>query len=152
MITRLLTLVMFCFSAFAVTANNNPVNIEDGKSTIKTEIADLEAIENIILNEGLTYSELADKYPALVENANIASSAEEEGLFDRASDSPLGIPGFWWGFCLGWVGMLIVYLTMDSGSDRKEQVMNALWGCLISVAFWVLVNLLIIGGSLFFIL
>ena len=51
MITRLLTVMMFCFSAFAVSANNNPgdnVNLEDGKASIAIELADLQAIEKII--------------------------------------------------------------------------------------------------------
>jgi len=35
--------------------------------------------------------------------------------------------------------MLVIYLTMDEGSARKEQVMNALWGCVISQAIWLVV-------------
>lgn len=139
MITRLLTLLMFCSLTIGVSANNNPVNVEDGKNIIALETVDLQAIETIIENEGLTYEELSVKYPELVANANIASSAAEEGIFDKSSDSPMGIPGFWWGFCLGWIGMLVVYLTMDEGSDRRDQVMNALWGCVIgSVVYTVL--------------
>jgi hypothetical protein len=134
----------------ALVANNvTPVNLEDGKASISMEIADLEAIEKIILNEGLTYDELALKYPELVANANIASESEEDGIFDKSSDSPLGIPGFWWGFCLGWVGMLVVYLTMDSGSDRKEQVMNALWGCIISSVIGTIFYLAVIAATIF---
>lgn len=137
MITRLLTVLMFCFVTLAVTANNGvtvPANLEDGRSIIAMETMDIEAIETIIENEGLTYAELAEKYPNLVANANIASSANEEGLFDSSSDAPLGIGGFWWGLVLGCLGVLIVYIAMDEGSDRKEQVRSSLIGCLISAA------------------
>ena len=134
MISKFLTVLMLCFSSLMISANNNPevkINNEDGTSLIKTEIADILAIEKIIEQEGLTYEELTLKYPNLVASANISASADDEGIFDNDSGTPLGIPGFWWGFCLGWVGILVVYLTMDEGSSRKDQVMNSLWGCII---------------------
>ncbi len=114
-------------NAFATT----PETILAKKANIEQQLSQLDQIEKIILQEGLTYQELAVKYPELVAKTNVASE-NEEGIFSGDRDAPLGIPGFWWGFCLGWVGLLIVYLTMDEGASRKEQVKNALWGCVIS--------------------
>ena len=132
---KLFTLLVFCFVAFNMNATN-PINSEDGVSTITMETADIQAIETIIEAEGLTYNELAAKYPELVDNANISSAASEEGIFDTSDELPLGIGGFWWGFVLGLVGVLIVYLSLDEGSTRKDQVKNALYGCIASVLLW----------------
>ena len=54
-----------------------------------------------------------------------------------ADDLPLGIPGFWWGFCLSWVGILLVYLLMEDSADRKEQVKKAVIGALVGIGVWI---------------
>ncbi|MFM2394254.1 MAG: hypothetical protein RLZZ546_2236 [Bacteroidota bacterium] len=139
---KILFFVLFLGAFISLNATNSG-KIKQNKEQIEQQFTDIEKVEKIILEEGLTYSELAAKYPELVATNKIASE-NEDGIFENGKGTPLNIPGFWWGFCLGWVGMLIVYLTMDEGSTRKEQVMNALWGCIISsvigvifyVAFW----------------
>ncbi len=124
----LLTFILgLCLNVFAIT----PETITAKKANIEQQLSSLDAIEKIVAEEGLTYDQLAVKYPELVASANVASE-NEEGLLSGDRDAPLGVPGFWWGFCLGWVGLLVVYLSMDEGSSRKEQVKNALWGCIIS--------------------
>ncbi|MBK8701584.1 MAG: hypothetical protein IPN29_19355 [Saprospiraceae bacterium] len=135
-----------CFSLSATTTN--PGKMKAKKEVIEQELADLNQIEKIIAEEGLTYEQLAAKYPELVAKTNLSAAASEDGIMENASGTPLGIGGFWWGFCLGWVGMLIVYLTMDEGAARKQQVMNALWGCLIAYALFFIIYVGIVGASL----
>ena len=144
----LLTLIFGACLSLSATTSTNPGKLKANKAVIEQQLSDLDQIEKIIAEEGLTYDQLAAKYPSLVEKVNLSPSSSEDGIFENASGTPLGIPGFWWGFCLGWVGMLIVYLTMDEGSSRKEQVMNALWGCLIAYALFFVVYVGIVGASL----
>lgn len=144
---RILLFAMLILSVSVFATNSNPGKMKANKAVIEQQLADLDKIEKIIAEEGLTYSELAIKYPELVSNVNLSPASSEDGIFEGASDSPLGIPGFWWGFCLGWVGMLIVYLTMDEGSTRKEQVMNALWGCIIAYVLFFGLYVLILGNA-----
>ncbi len=135
-----------CLSLSATTTN--PGKLTAKKEVIEQQLSDLNQIEKIIKEEGLTYDQLVAKYPNLVEKTQLSASASEDGMFENASGTPLGIPGFWWGFCLGWVGMLIVYLTMDECSSRKKQVMNALWGCVIAYALFFVIYVGIVGASL----
>jgi hypothetical protein len=131
---KILTLILVStFASFAI-ANTTPVKpaekMNQTKQVVNDQLFKLQEMDRILDEENLTYDQLAAKYPELLEETPISSSVDE-GVFDKAADSPLGIPGFWWGFCLGWVGMLIVYLMMDEGQDRKDQVKNALIGCII---------------------
>jgi hypothetical protein len=145
---RILLFVLLIFGVSLFATNSNPSKMKANKAVIEQQLADLDKIEKIIAEEGLTYSELATKYPQLVSNVNLSPASSEDGIFEGASGTPLGIPGFWWGFCLGWVGMLIVYLTMDEGSTRKEQVMNALWGCIIAYVLFFGIYVFALGNAL----
>jgi hypothetical protein len=128
----LLTFVLgLCFNLFATT----PETILAKKEIVEKQLQDLDQIEKVILEEGLTYQELAVKYPELVAQVKVASE-NEEGLFDKDADAPLGVPGVFWGFFLGLLGVAIVYFAMDEGSSRKDQVKNAFIGCLLWVALW----------------
>jgi len=55
------------------------------------------------------------------------------GDVDLSSQPPLGIPSFLWGFILGVIGILIVYLITENGDETKK----ALWGCLAFTVLWV---------------
>ncbi|MEM6344252.1 MAG: hypothetical protein AAF927_10245 [Bacteroidota bacterium] len=46
------------------------------------------------------------------------------------TEPPLGIPSFIWGFCLGFIGMAVVYFV----TEDREEVMSALYGCLVAGA------------------
>jgi hypothetical protein len=131
---KLFTFLFLASFALVVSATTTPVKpaekMNQTKQVVTDQLFKLQEIDRILEAENLTYAQLAEKYPDLLEETPV-TPVMEEGVFDKASDSPLGIPGFWWGFCLGWVGMLIVYLMMDEGQDRKDQVKKALIGCII---------------------
>ncbi len=113
---------------------------EEGQETIDIELSQLNEINDILLNKSMSFDVLKENHSALVGEANL-SPAISDGIFDNHPDSPLGVPAFWWGFCLGLIGMLVVYISMDEGSDRKDQVQNALYGCLISGLIALVLNL-----------
>ncbi len=138
-----LLLMVFCSaSLLAVSPAESAVSLKDrlntGSDLIEAELSQLTQMNEAILAEGMDYDELQALYPEMVSSANL-SAAAAPGIFTGHPDVPVGIPGFWWGFCLSLVGTLIVYLVMDEGEGRKEQVRNSIYGCLIFQAlYWVL--------------
>lgn len=131
--TLILAVLFSYFSATATNPTENPFS--SGQSEIQQALAPISSLNDIINNQGLTFEQLALLKADEVTSLGLSASASEEGILD-ADGAPLNIPGFVWGFCLGLIGMLIVYLAMDEGSNRKEQVMNALWGCIAGVVLW----------------
>ncbi|HMR88799.1 MAG TPA: hypothetical protein PKD51_11635 [Saprospiraceae bacterium] len=130
-------------------ANGEPLKakLDVQKAEINAQFDQSAEIEALIKAEGLTYAQLMEKYPDLTMASSVKPTANEEDFFARGGDVPLGIPGFWWGFFLGIVGMAIVYFTMDEGSDRKKQVMNALWGCIAFSLLWVLLIFVVFASA-----
>lgn len=124
-------------------ASSTPASIEDGRNSISVEMADLDQIEQLVLTEGLTYDQLSEKFPSLVEDTNLAAAIEDDGILDSAPDSPLGIPGLAWGFVCGICGLLVIYLAMDEGADRKEQLKYGIYGCIASSILGAIYNFLI---------
>ena len=106
---------------------------------IDHELAQLEVLEQKIYSESLNYDQLTQTNGKDIVDLNLSEEAASNVLAG-SSDAPLGIPGFFWGFCLGFIGLLIVYLVMDGSPDRREQVNNALWGCVAAVAVSVLLQ------------
>lgn len=135
-LTRNLIIILLSTGvSILLTASNGPinpsVNLKTTKSVIDNELLDLDLIEKYVVSQNLDFTQLKAVYPEKVNNSNLRSDAEEYNFFAGKSDVPLGIPGFLWGFCFGVIGMLVVYLVMDEGDDRKKQVKNALYGCIV---------------------
>ncbi len=70
--------------------------------------------------------------PAIANWKNNAS--ESINLFDKGPEKLMGIPPFWWGFFLNWVGVLLVYLLTD---HNKEYTRDALIGFLVGTVIYV---------------
>lgn len=150
----LLLLITFIVSGYAINPvkdnitnpKANESSLEVGLNTIDAELNDLLEIEKIVRESSSDYETLQKEYPELLAKSKISSSADS-GLLDGAADVPLGIPGFWWGFCIGWVGLVIIYVSMDDGADRKQQVKNALIGCVISTVVWTIFYVAVIAAA-----
>jgi hypothetical protein len=117
----------------------------DDKSSLAQEFESLNALEAKIKAENLTFSDLDAKTVS-----SLSLKEDVQGSLVAvagADDLPLGIPGFWWGFCLGLVGILLVYILMEDSPDRKEETKKALIGALIWVGVWILLWILVLGSA-----
>lgn len=100
-------------------------------------MSELTVLDNFVSqNQNVTYSDLQASGSNLIENI----SSDSAPLGASSSDDLIGIPAFWWGCVLGWVGLLLVYLLTD---NDKAEVKKALKGCvvgtLVGVGLYVLI-------------
>lgn len=85
----------------------------------------LEQIETVVAQEGLDMEALQAHHQSL---ASSVEWAPESTVSFVAKEMPL-VSGFWWGCCLGIVGLALVYFITD---NDKAEVKNALIGCVVS--------------------
>ncbi|HDZ40748.1 MAG TPA: hypothetical protein ENH59_03595 [Bacteroidetes bacterium] len=116
---------------------------EDAMDLALSELNELDTY--LTMNEGVSYADLEASGSELI--TNISDLAAPLGLAQEG-EPPLGIPAFWWGCLLGWVGLLLVYIMTD---QDKDQTKKAFTGCLVSsIAGLVLYGIyygLIIGAA-----
>ncbi|MEO0897876.1 MAG: hypothetical protein AAFY71_15825 [Bacteroidota bacterium] len=98
-------------------------------------VSHLTEIEQIVKEENLTLEELEANHTELLAEHTLLDSSMR-GPMDEL---PGNIPPFVWGFCLGLIGVLIVYLV----TDDNQQTQKSLLGCLVGS----LVGGLIYGAS-----
>ncbi len=70
----------------------------------------------------------------------IVPNLDKSSAIDDKKELPAGIPAFWWGFCLGVAGLIVVLLITD---NDDKQVRKAVLGCLLGIVFSVAVSILI---------
>lgn len=135
-ILSIFSILTLCYSlSFAA----EPLNYEPQK--INSEFEQLNKIEQYVQNnEGTTLESL--KNNPLLENIKITDNASSSIV---SGDLPGGIPAFWWGCVLSWVGLILVYVITDKD---KAQTKKALMGCLVSGGIYILwwVFVVAIGG------
>lgn len=96
------------------------------QEALNMEMASLTDLENFVAeNPGVTMSDLVASENNLV--ADISNSNTFQG-FDSMYEEAFGIGGFWWGCCLGPVGVLVVFLVADDSSQTRKSIV----GCIIS--------------------
>ena len=121
------------------TINANTPSIEESafilnQNELDLVFAELNELDNYLTsNEGLTYADLQAEGSTLI--ANISDITAPLGQ-TQEGEAPLGIPAFWWGCILGWVGLLIVYVVTDKDQVQTKKALN---GCLISSGVNVLI-------------
>lgn len=126
------------FLSLMVTANNADLFNYDA-SRINQELMQLQSLENYIAaNPDISFTELQSEKNSLVTDLNLntnfnGSCSAQDG------EPPLGISPFIWGCCLGWVGILVVYLiTEDKAATKKALngcIVGSLIGCVSYVAY-----------------
>lgn len=92
----------------------------------------LNKLENYLnKNPELDFETLKIENPEMVKNLDLAEST---GTINAATagDMPL-VGGFWWGCCLGPLGLALVYFMTD---NDRSQTKKALVGCVIAVLLW----------------
>ncbi len=114
--------LMFCgFSTFANSTDNFTYNEQEVNQTFSA----LKPLEKVVdKNPNLKAEDIVAAQPNLVDNVDLAPT----NALDNGRSMPLVSP-FWWGCCLGVIGLLFVYLRTD---NDRIQTKSAFWGCLIS--------------------
>lgn len=139
----LLLAITFVAGMFAAKAENASLFQYD-RNAVNNEMTQLNKVESYVnAHEGVTLNQLKSENNSIVQDVNLNSNAG----FASTASGPAGIPSFVWGFCLSWVGILIVYLVVQDSEETKK----ALYGCLVSAAIYILwwVFVVLIGGGSF---
>ena len=102
----------------------NPVSEEEFSQINKIE-AFIEA------NPQTTLAELKNKDSELIQGIELLDNTDAV-VNSAVKDMPL-LSGFWWGCCLGVVGLALVYFVTDKDRDQTRK---ALIGCLIATLVW----------------
>ncbi len=106
--------------------------IDVDESYIENVFADLNQLESYVVeHQGVTLNELKAIGSTLVANVDVSGLGSLGACSMLGGEPPLGIPSFLWGCCLGWVGILLVYIITD---NDKEEVKKSLYGCLVGAA------------------
>jgi hypothetical protein len=100
---------------------------------MNADFKQLNALEDFVLtHEGVTLEDLKNQ------DKEILHAFDDPGNFQglasalRGGETPLGIPPFIWGFCLGIVGLVLVAVL----AEDRDLTKKALYGCLVSGIIW----------------
>ena len=116
-------------------ANDDASLFNVDQQAIEQELAPLSDLENYVNeNAGVTYNE--------IDNPEVLNKDVVMGDVDLSYGPPLGIPSFFWGFLLGVIGILIVYLITEDGEETKK----ALWGCIAWGVLWLVIYFVFLGS------
>jgi len=122
----LLFATLFIFLSVGLSKASNVDMFSYDKQALDQEMAELTSLEAIVSqSSGFTMTDL------LANGNEVAAKLVDSGNyydFDLLNEKTLGIGGFWWGCCLGPVGVVIVWLV---GED-KDQTKKSLIGCVVA--------------------
>jgi len=148
---KLFTLVFFALlsgALFAASPSAAPANpFQDDLSRMDNAFAGMTELEQLVEARNATYTALASENNSLLNNVSSDNDIATSLLGSVAPDGDrlLGIPGFWWGFCLGILGVILVYVAVE-GDARKTEGKKAIIGCAIFTVIYVIAYLLIWGA------
>lgn len=112
------------------------------QDALDVALSELIELDNFLAqNEGVLYADMEAEGNALI--SDISDISAPLGMAP-ASDDLLGIPAFWWGCVLGWIGLLLVYILTDQNKEETKKAFNGcLVGTAVSVAFTLVYYLVI---------
>lgn len=106
-------------------------NTEFEKTISDKEFEKLQKIEAFVEeNSEVTLADLQKSNSELLANVELLDETSTTTL-NAVKDMPL-LGGFWWGCCLGIIGLALVYFITD---NDRDQVKKAFIGCLIATLF-----------------
>lgn len=139
---RILSLFSILALSFTVATAAEPINL-DAKN-IDAEFEQLNKIEKFVQNnEGTTLDNLKSQNSELLTDIKIEA---DTASVVASSELPAGIPAFWWGCVLSWVGLILVYVLTDKDSAQTKK---ALLGCLVGAGVWVIYYVLVVAINIF---
>jgi len=137
-----LTLCVFGLFASTTTIQPGAGLFQDDLSRFDQDFSGLNQLEQTVGQTGETYSQLAAQNNPLLEN--VAQNGDiSAALLGSAGneDRLLGIPGFFWGFCLGVLGIILVYVAIEDSAAKKREGKQAIIGCAIWGVLWTVLYL-----------
>jgi len=138
--TATLTLFFLALTTYAFADNSDDVFSID-KAEVEERFSNLSEIEDVVAQNDLDVHSLEASHPTLLSSPTFKLSTNFSVMSALATmdDPPLGIPSFLWGMCLGLPGLAVVYFVTEDDEETKK----ALWGCLVGVAFYGIIYVLI---------
>lgn len=131
-------LAILMFFTISLSSFANPANLFDiDTDKIQTEMADLQALEDYVVTNDLSYDAVAETHGEYL--ANLDLEKDFSNTFALESGGPVGIPSFAWGFVLGIIGVGIVYFVTDDIDETKKSV----WGCVASAVIGTVIALIL---------
>ncbi|RYU97608.1 hypothetical protein [Emticicia agri] len=128
---NLLLIFLFCATISGFAATSSAADLEYKEQTVDNEFAKIEKLEQFLVSHPKATLETVKKTnPELLEGFELIATTETN--FSPTKEMPI-VGGFWWGCCLGIVGLGLVYFITD---NDKDQVRQALWGCIIATILW----------------
>jgi len=128
--TKLSFLFIFFFG-MVISGFAAPVDLEYKETSIDNAFAKVENLEKYLAEHPeATIESIKKDHPELLEGYELITTTETNLLTTK--EMPI-VGGFWWGCCLGIVGLGLVYFITDNDHD---EVKKALWGCIISTILW----------------
>ena len=118
---------------WASALHTTPANpFQDDLSRLDEEFSGMTQLEQLVDARQASYAELAAEQNTLLCNVTSDNNIAASLLGSVAPDGEtlMGIPSFWWGFCLSWIGILLIYTAIE-GDARKREGKKAILGCLI---------------------
>jgi hypothetical protein len=111
---------------------------EIDEDRLATELSALSLVEEVVKRNSYTRTDLFSAENPIALNALQPTYGIESVLLSD-DGTPLGIPSFFWGFCFGILGILLVYIITEDQSEARKAVngcavMGLLYG-LFYVAF-----------------
>lgn len=152
MLMSIVILISHSYSLSAITINVEPNSLDESvfsydQNSIDLALEELNELDNYLnLNTGLTYEDLHSVGNNLITNiSDVAAPFGQDE--EEKSEVPLGIPAFWWGCFLGWIGILLVYIFTD---NDKEQTGKAFKGFLVMLGTTTILSVIFIVAVLIF--
>lgn len=125
------TLFFFLMCLIIGTTFAADADLEFKTATVEDEFTKVNKLEQYLSEHpDMTFEKVKQTKPELLEGIDLISNTNTN--FAPSKDMPL-VGGFWWGCCLGVVGLALVYFITDHDQD---QVRKAFWGCIIATVLW----------------
>jgi hypothetical protein len=124
--------IALLLTGYIANASNSSDLFKLDEATIYAEMAELNQLEDYVLQTELTYEEIAE--------LNFDMISQVQGVngisFASFGEPPLGIPSFLWGFCLGVPGLAIVYFVAEDPDETKKALYGCIAGTVVSVGIY----------------
>jgi len=144
LLTFLVILFFFSLNSFAGNSELFTYDREEVESAFK-ELNELE--DYVKINEGITLTDLLASNNNLISNLFLGDPYSTNIFFD---EPPLGIPSFWWGFCIGVWGIAVVYFVTEDRDETKLAFKGCVVGTLVYVVLYVGFYVWIFGNAFWF--